>query len=395
MTHPIRVAMIIQGYLPRLGGAERQLAALAPMLQSQGVEVHVLTRRYAGLKSFEIIGGVPVHRLPIPGPRALASAMFTLSALPLLRGLRPHLIHAHELLSPTTTAVMAKRLMGAPVVAKVLRGGALGDIAKLKRNAVSARRLSTVLHQVDAFIAISQEIDRELSEINVPAERRVFIPNGVDTQVFAPPSPEGKRARRARLGWPLTAPTVLYNGRLVPEKRVDQLIALWPAVRQVNPEAQLIIVGSGEAEAALKQAAGAGVRFAGYQDDVASYLQAADVFVLPSATEGLSNALLEALATGLPVVATSVGGAPDVIEHQVNGCLTPPDRPPALQEAILELLGDAEARARLGERARERVVYDYALPVIAGRLRELYDHLLQAHSSRRMPVLTAAGSGST
>jgi hypothetical protein len=120
--------MIIQAYYPHVGGAEQQLMALVPLLQARGVEINILTRRYPGLNSFEIIGGAPVHRLPIPGPKAVASTIFTLSALPLLARLRPHLIHAHELLSPTTTAVAAKRLFGIPVVAKVLRGGTLGDI---------------------------------------------------------------------------------------------------------------------------------------------------------------------------------------------------------------------------------------------------------------------------
>jgi glycosyltransferase involved in cell wall biosynthesis len=102
----IRVAMIIQSYHPRVGGAERQLAALAPLLQAQGVDVHILTRRYAGLKSFEVIDGIPVHRLPIPGSRPVASLSFSLSAQPLLYRLKPNLVHAHELLSPTTTAVI-------------------------------------------------------------------------------------------------------------------------------------------------------------------------------------------------------------------------------------------------------------------------------------------------
>ena len=392
MRQSIRVAMIIQGYLPRLGGAERQLAALAPLLHAQGVEVHVLTRRYAGLSPFEVIGGVPVHRLPVLGPKRVASATFTLSALPLLRRLRPHLIHAHELLSPTTTAVAAKRLLGVPVAAKVLRGGTWGDIAKLKRNALSARRITTLLRQVDVFIAISHEIEHELAEINVPPERRVFIPNGVDTQRFAPLPLEGKRALRARLGLPLEAPLVLVAGRLAPEKRVGQLIELWPVVRQSHPTTQLIILGSGEEEAALKRAAGAGIQFVGYQDDVAPYLQAADVFVLPSTSEGLSNALLEALAAGLPVIATSVGGAPDVIEHNVHGCLVPPDQPPALQAAMIHLLHDAEGRARLGQRGRERMLHDYTLPVIAGRLRELYGQLTSAPSLNR--ALTTARSRS-
>lgn len=117
----MRVAMIIQGYYPRLGGAERQLGAIAPRLQAMGVNIQVLTRRYPGLKSREDVAGIPVHRLPVPGPKPLASLAFTMSALLLLRKLRPDIIHAHELFSPATTAVAARRLLGIPVVVKILR----------------------------------------------------------------------------------------------------------------------------------------------------------------------------------------------------------------------------------------------------------------------------------
>jgi glycosyltransferase involved in cell wall biosynthesis len=160
--------MIIQAYHPHVGGAERQLMALVPLLQARGVEINILTRRYPGLKPFEMIGGAPVHRLPIPGPKPVASTAFTLAALPLLARLRPHVIHAHELLSPTTTAVAAKRLYNTPVVAKVLRGGVLGDIDKLQKKPLGQRRLATFRRQVDAFITISQEIDDELAALGVP-----------------------------------------------------------------------------------------------------------------------------------------------------------------------------------------------------------------------------------
>lgn len=383
MRGPLRVAMIIQGYHPPVGGAERQLAALAPLLQARGVEVHVLTRRYPGLLPFEIVRGVPVHRLPIPGPKAVASLTFTLAALPLLGRLRPDIIHAHELLSPATTAALGKALLNVPVIVKVLRGGRMGDITKIKNRPGATLRLALLRHSVDAFIAISREIDAELAEIGIPPERRPFIPNGVDTERFAPPGPETRHTRRAALGLP-DGPVALFAGRLVAEKRVDHLLDLWPGVRAVHPEALLLVLGTGEEEARLRRAAGAGVRFAGEVADVAPYLQAADLFLLPSASEGLSNALLEAMAAGLPAVATAVGGAPDLITHGENGWLVPPSDPEALRSAILALLGDPDRRARLGRRARERVECQYALPVVAGRLRALYDRLLP-RETRRMP----------
>lgn len=371
---PITVAMIIQAYLPHVGGAERQLAALAPLLRERGVTVHVLTRRYEGLAAYEEIGGVPVHRLAIRGHKVVKSAMFSLGALRLLRRLRPDVIHAHELLSPTTTAVLAKRWLGVPVVAKVLRGGELGDIAKLRTRPTGMRRFDQFREQVDAFIAISKEIDAELAGLDVPLERRPFIPNGVDTARFTPVAAERKLALRGELGLP-HGRVAVFTGRLSPEKRVDQLVAVWPQVREVYNDAHLLVLGTGPEEDMLRARAGEGVIFVGRQADVVPYLQAADVFVLPSATEGLSNALLEGMATGLAVMATDVGGAPDLIQQGRNGWLIRPDEPAALLEGLLALFG-AEDGAELGRLARERVLADYGLTAVADKLRRLYDRLL-------------------
>jgi glycosyltransferase involved in cell wall biosynthesis len=146
-------------------------------------------------------------------------------------------------------------------------------------------------------------------------------------------------------------------------------------VRAHHREAFLLVLGSGPEEQALKQAAGAGILFAGRVEDVAPYLKASDLFILPSAAEGLSVALLEAMATGLPAISTNVGGAPDIIKHGQNGWLVPPDHPPALQTALLTLLGNTTLRSKMGKAARQQVVGRYSLPVVAARLRELYGKL--------------------
>lgn len=367
--------MVIQAYLPHVGGAERQLKALAPLLAAEDVDIHILTRRYTGMEPYELIDGVPVHRLPIPGPKLLASLSYTLSGLPLIKRLNPDLIHAHGLLSPALMATFAKRLLGIPVLAKVLRGGVLGDLARLKQKAFTRWRIAQLKKYIDAFIVISDEIGAELEAVGIPAQRHVNIPNGVNTERFAPLSPKDRKALRVEMGID-ERPVVIYTGRLVAEKRVDHLVDIWPAVRREFPQAILMILGRGEQRTALQQGSPPGVRFLGLVDDVLPYLQVADVFVLPSATEGLSNSLLEAMAVGLPVVATRVGGGPDVIDQGRSGYLIPPDDVPALRSAVLELLRDGQLRRMLGERARQRMVADYSLHVVAKRLKALYTRLV-------------------
>lgn len=370
----IHVAMIIQGYFPRIGGAERQLAALAPALRHEHIAISVLTRRYPGLKPFEIIADVPVYRLPIPGPVPTAALVFTLAALPLLRRLQPDLVHAHEMFSPATTALAAKRLLGLPMAVTAHRSGPLGDIERMKNRPFGSRRLANIEQHTDSFFVISHEIDREMRDLGIDAARRHYVPNGVDTTRFTPLPAAERTARRATLHLP-AGPIVIFAGRLAAEKRVHHLVNVWPQVRAVHPEATLLILGSGDQAADLKARAGDGVIFGGGVDNVLDYLQASDLFVLPSVAEGFSVAMLEAMATGLPPLITDVGGARDAIDHGENGWLIPPDDPAALSAALIHLLGDAPSRQRLGERARERVQREFSLPVIATRLRALYSSL--------------------
>ncbi|PJH75191.1 MAG: hypothetical protein CO064_07990 [Anaerolineae bacterium CG_4_9_14_0_8_um_filter_58_9] len=216
----------------------------------------------------------------------------------------------------------------------------------------------------------------------VPVQKRISIPNGVDTGRFAPLAPAQKKALRSRLALPAEARIVIFVGRLAPEKRVDLLTGIWRSVRQAVPRALLLILGSGPEEAGLKQRAGDGILFLGSQPDVTPYLQAADLFVLPSAAEGLSLALLEALACGLPVIATSVGGNPEVIRHLETGWLTPPDDPPALTEAIVTLLEDEKLQSKLRENARAHAVQNYSLVKMADRLLDLYRQVLEGGLSQ-------------
>ena len=371
-----RVAMVIQRYLPHLGGAERQLHQLAPRLGALGYQVVILTRHEKGLKYYERIDGVPVYRLPSIGPKALAGITFTVSAVWKLIRLQPDIVHAHEILTPSSIAVWSKPINKHPVLVKVLRGGGRGDIYKLKRRTFWKWYFNSLKRNVDAFIVISSEIDDELSVLNVPKEKRVFLPNGVDTERCLPVSGAQKIKLRAELSLPQNACIVTYVGRLVPEKRADHLLKIWNDIRSKYHDALLLIVGEGSEEQKLRGMSVDGVRFTGQVVDAVPYLQAADLFVLPSSTEGLSNSLLEAMSCGLPVLATTVGGAPDVIRHKESGYLIPPEDVHALQRGLEILLADPSLRLQLGSNARSRMLADFSLNSIAERLAALYGRLL-------------------
>jgi glycosyltransferase involved in cell wall biosynthesis len=379
------VAMIIQRYLPHMGGAERQLQQLAPRLRERGYDVCIFTRHEKGLLRKELIDGIQVHRLPSIGPKALAGATFTVSALVELTRLQPDLVHAHEILTPSSIATFSRNINRHPVLVKILRGGARGDIYKLKRRPSWRSYFENLKRKVDAFVVISEEIDDELSALQVPRNKRVFIPNGVDTERCSPVSDDQKMNLRARLSLPLNAILVVYAGRLVPEKRIDTLLKVWGDIRSKYSNAYLLILGDGSEEPRLRDMQVEAVQFTGQVPDAVPYLQAGDLFVLPSSTEGLSNAMLEAMSCGLPVLATAVGGAPDVIEHNTSGYLIPPDDPDSLQRGLETLLADEALRLKLGSNSRTRILASFSIDSVADRLAALYKRLLMEKDNHTQP----------
>jgi glycosyltransferase involved in cell wall biosynthesis len=271
---------------------------------------------------------------------------------------------------------MAKRLWRIPVVSKSLRGGILGDLTRLIKKPSGRRRFDMLQKYVDAFIAISTEIKYELLEHGVSPERCFFIPNGVNLDKFQPVAPSLRNELRKQLRLP-EGLLVIYVGRLELEKRVDELIRVWMEIQSQYPNAYLLILGTGSREDSLKKmaAGNSNIIFRGAVDNVAAYLQTSDLFVLPSVAEGLSNALLEALATGVPVVVTATGGTTDIVRHKISGWLIDDYSPQNLLEGIQTFLNDESLRKDCGLEGRRFVLENYALRNTADNLCKLYNSL--------------------
>nr|MBF6591510.1 glycosyltransferase family 4 protein [Ktedonobacterales bacterium] len=375
----IGVYALIQAYHPFVGGAERQLQSLTSVLPALGVHTTVITRRLPGpgFAPLSAVEGARVYRVRLRGGHVLKSVSYTLGALGILWRHRREvdILHAHELLSPTTTAVLAKLLLRRPVIVKVLGGGAMGDIPKLLAKPLGRVRMALFTRLVDRFLCVSAEIAEQLTAAGVVPEKLVHIPNGVDTDLFVPVPADERLARRARLGLP-DGPLAVYVGRLSAEKGVRPLAEAWALVRRRCPGAQLYLLGDGPERAAIEQLRLPTLHLPGGSDQVVSYLQAADLFVLASEREGLSNALLEAMSAGLACVATSVGGTPEIVEDGRTGVLVPAGDVERLAEALTRVLEDEALRTRLGHAARDAVVQRYSLRSVAERLRAVYESVL-------------------
>jgi glycosyltransferase involved in cell wall biosynthesis len=205
--------------------------------------------------------------------------------------------------------------------------------------------------------------------------------NGVDTDAFRPAAP----ADAARSKWELgleERPIVLFVGRLSPEKDVEGLLRAWTLTyRSMPDEWALVIVGDGPSRPGLEDAVAVSgsasrIRMVGAQSNIEAWMAAADIYVSSSLFEGLSNTLLEAMATGLPVVVTRVSGVTDLVEDTGAGLVVDIQNEMGLAAALIHLAQDPDQRRVMGQKARLAIERTYALGVVAGRHETLYRRLI-------------------
>jgi len=255
---------------------------------------------------------------------------------------------------------VAARLAGVPRVIGTFHVDSTYDLHGL-RSGPSYRVLEHVSNRcLDAAIAVSHATKRDwVARTHVPAGRVVTIPNGIDPEHFR--RRQSREEARRRFGIPADTLVVGGLGRLDEAKGFSDLLDAAALLRPEFPNLVIAIAGDGPLRAELRTKAdrlglGDGVRMLGFRADVQAVLDSLDVFALPSLCEATPYALLEAMATGLPAVGSSVGGVPEVIAPGVTGFLVPPRAPDALATALRPLLADEALRARMGHAGRARVV---------------------------------------
>jgi teichuronic acid biosynthesis glycosyltransferase TuaC len=229
-------------------------------------------------------------------------------------------------------AVIAARLLGVPCVVK-LHGSDINVMAKLPG---PRRQTAWALARAAGVVAVSRALADEVAALGVPRDRISIVMNGVDAALF---HVRDRAAARRDLGLP-DGPLALYVGNLKPEKGVLELAAAWEQVARALPDARLALVGGGPLRTALETALPPRATLVGPQplEAVPTWMAACDVLVLPSHVEGTPNAVLEALACGRRVVASAVGGVPDLITSDTVGALVPPRDPDALAAALTQAL---------------------------------------------------------
>ncbi len=354
------------------GGAQKALARLLAHLDRERFEPCVACL-YNGDKAVaqEIRKlGIPVTDLGMTG-KARWDAFWRLYRL--LRRERPAILHTW-MYHANVPGRLLGRLAGVPVIITSRRNVDIGGTGRELIN-----RWTSALD--DRVIAVCEVVRQaEMERAGVTAERVVTIYNGVEVNRYTELKAATRRRTRTALGAPLEAPLLGFVGRLHPQKNVAALLAAMKQVKERFPAARLVVVGDGELRSALEAQAQAlglqsSVIFAGQRTDVPEILAALDAFTLPSLWEGLPNAALEAMAAGLPVIATRVGGVPEVVVDEVTGLLVPPGDSNALAEAIVRLLQDPDGRQAMGQAGRERVRAHFSVERMVRETEALYEEL--------------------
>ena len=370
----LRILFCTRGYSPAdAGGAERQARLQAEELVRRGHHVTVVCPRTPGTSSGRD-AGVDIVRLPIiprRGYRTITS-LIVLAAYLVLRVRRYDIVHVHLANLQADVAVILGAVLRRPVYVKVAAGGPFGEVDRFRRLSVLTRYVG--LRGASRVQAISDEIEQDLLGIGILKARIIRNPNGIDFDripgMAARPDPEA----RSLLGLPIDSKVVLYLGRFAVYKGVDDLIAAW---RALGPDCgHLLLVGATALEPAPAILQSDDIRIHLWTSDSGVFLRAADVFVLPSHAEGMSNALLEAMASGLPCIATRVGAAESMIVDGTTGVLIDPGDREALQDAIRDLLDDPHKRKRLGDAAALSVRARYSIKTVVDIIERTYGEIL-------------------
>jgi glycosyltransferase involved in cell wall biosynthesis len=374
---PVRVCYVVSFFHPFASGAERQALAQGKELVRRGHLVHVVTRAVPGYPiDDEEYEGVFIHRwIKTASTGPLFGLSFVAGVIGALRRLRSELdvIHTHQALWEAAATGLARPfLSGKPTLVQPASAGYYGEADELSRTR-GARLLRRSILSNTGFAAISAEIERQWLDLGVPPRRMIRMASGVDTDQFHP----GQSAVEAEL---LPRPRVMFTGRLHPQKNLPLLLSAWKEVAR-RTAANLILVGPGPDRRQLTELAesmgiAGRVQFVGALDNPADYLRAADVFVLPSVAEGMSNSLLEAMATALPCVVSGIGGNTDLIADGRNGRLVSTATAEAWSRTLLEILDNPAGMQRLGDAARHCIDDRFALKVVVDRYLELYRRLI-------------------
>jgi glycosyltransferase involved in cell wall biosynthesis len=383
----LRVMLVVNSV--EMGGVEEPLRQIATGRVGRGAHVSAIVPEEAAIDPLARAAraaGMTVERLTLSRSMLRPAGLWRLLRLVrLLRASRPDVLHLHLIgFGGGRWALLGAILARVPAIVCTIH------VAPRERQGWKTRLGRALLTPcVDRYIAVSQASkDRLVSFLGMPPASLVVVPNAVELGRFDDaPAESARSAIRRQWEIPPDAPVLGVLARLAPQKGLTYLISAMPAILAEHPDVYALVVGEGYLRPDLEaQARSLGVdgrvMFVGYHQNVVEYLQASDLFVLPSLYEGMPLSILEAMGAGLPVAATAVDGTPEVVLDGETGLLVPPEDPPALARAVNRLLADRALAARMGQAGQARADR-FSEGALLDRVGAVYRQALDRHRSVR------------
>jgi D-inositol-3-phosphate glycosyltransferase len=377
-----RICLVTHYFPPHKGGIEQVSYEQSKRLTERGYQIDVLTSKFEG-RNPNPLRGIRIHHYPslnvakrfgVPYPVISFSAYKTFTQL--MKNCDIVHAHGHVYMSSYLAGMVAKKY-GKPFI--VTQHNTFIDYQSFLNIVEQLNDLfigKQVLKRADRIVTVSEETKKYVLRLGADKTKTSVIYNGVDTDVFRPAN---KEENRKKLGLPKNRKIILSVRRLVYKNGLDTLLESVPHAAQNHPDILFVVAGKGPSRKLIEDrikelGIEANIRLAGFVPDnlLPAYYGAADCFVLPSASgEGLPLVLLEAMACGLPVIATAVGGTPEILRNMKNGVLVPPRNPEAMAEALSRLLSEGRGTA-LGVEARRVVEGRFTWEENVRQLEEVY-----------------------
>jgi len=367
MSGPVDVVLLLTSFA--IGGTEQQMVELARRLDPSRFRVHLACFHRQGPLLDEVPPWIPISEFPVRGFVNMAAVGRLIKFVSWCRSIDPTIVHTCDL-DANIFGLPGAALAGVPVRIANRREILAGD-----KSPANLRAQRLAYRAAHAVVANSSAAGDQLAREGVLSDKLRLIANGLDIRRFVPVTPRPDIRR------------IVMVANLRPEKGQDTLLAAAPRILARYPDASFTFVGDGprrEALELLTRALGISerVRFMGESRDVAPILAGHDLFVLPSRSEAFPNALIEAMATALPVVATDVGGIPEVVRPG-SGLLVRPNDERVLADAVLALMDDPAAAAALGRAARADVERHYTIDRMVERFEQIYLAKIETHAWNR------------
>lgn len=383
----INIAMISFYYLPEYSGSAKQATRLIKQLRDYKVNSFVISAQLNAAWSLrEVIDGVDIIRVPVNRDRPLLSFWFGVAQQLWKMRSVIDLVHSHGMNPLHGFPLFFSHLIRKPNIGKLAI--AQSDINFKGHGRIVGRLHKWFLRHADGYIATSSALQDELYQSGLSSQKCYLIPNGVDTDIFHPLAPKDKKALRSSLGI-RDEVVVLFVGVIDRRKGIDILIPAFNRVIKRGINAKLLLVGpqSREDNGAVfynsmkRLVSDLGmddkIVFCSYTANVSSYYQAADIFVLPSLSEGLANVILEAMACALPVIGTRISGTEDLIKPNDEGLLVTPGDEVSLAEAMTSVLKEPKRMSQMAAKAYKKAAETYSLNIISSSYFKIYEQLLE------------------